>query len=485
MKKLRLIKTTLTTLLITACVGTGLVTVDDEKQAGSEVAQQVEEQVGLYPAAFLTSYVDAVGRRLVASLDSSPYYFRFSIIDQGEPNAFAAPGGYIYVSRGLMALINTEDELAGILAHEIIHVTQRHHARQAQRTVLPGILTLPGRAIGKVVGQDIGNTINAPIEAAGGAYVASYGRDQESEADRLGMQLAARAGYDPAALANALYNLERTVTLLTDDQHAASFFDSHPTTPSRIADIKRNAENITWTSAQPFAQNREALLDRLDGLFWGIDNPVQGIFREQQFMHPDMDFSITFPDGWKAVNTPVFVGAFAPGNQALVILGGPERPGSAIELATSFIEELRAEADLEPAEARPIKLDAGPAYLVRIEDISGDQPTSIYYLWVNARNTTFRFIAAGADSFRDQLRDTVLSLRTLTDEEKASIFFDRIRSVTARNGESMREFSVRSENHFSPELTAAVNGLPEESTLEQDQLIKILQRTPYLRRAGN
>ena len=480
MKKFRLIKTTLTTLLITACVGTGLVTVDDEKQVGSEVAKQVEEQIGIYPAEYLTSWVDAVGRRLVASLDTTPYYFRFSVIDQGEPNAFAAPGGYIYISRGLMALINTEDELAGILAHEIIHVTRRHHARQAQRAVLPGILSLPGRAIGKVVGEDIGNTINAPIEAAGGAYVASYGRDQESEADRLGMQLAARAGYDPAALADALFNLERTVTLLAGEQHEAGFFDSHPTTPTRVADIERDAAKITWTRAQPFAQNQQALLDRLDGLFWGTNNPVQGIFRAQQFMHPDMDFTITFPNGWNAVNTPVFVGAFAPGNQALVILGGAERPGSATELATAFIEELRAEAGLEPAEARPVKIDAGPAYLVRIEDLSGGQPTSIYYLWVNARNTTFRFIAAGADSFRDQLRDTVLSLRTLTDEEKASIYAYRIRSVTARAGESVDVLSERSGNYFSPELTGAVNGFPDTTVLKQDQLVKILRRKAYL-----
>ena len=160
-----------------------------------------------------------------------------------------------------------------------------------------------------------------------------------------------------------------------------------------------------------------------------------------------------------------------------------EKPGSAADLATAFIKELRAEAGLEPAEARPVEIDAGPAYLVRIEDVSGGQPTSIYYLWVNARNTTFRFIAAGADSFRDQLRDTVLSLRSLTDEEKASISSDLIRSVTARADESISMLTDRSGNHFSPELTAAVNGLPDGIILEQDQLIKILDRKPYLRRA--
>jgi predicted Zn-dependent protease len=481
MYRLRLISGMLTALLLTACGDNGLTTIDDEKQAGVKAAQQFEEQIGIYPAEFLTTYVDAVGRRLISGLGTTPYYFRFKVIDQATPNAFATPGGYIYLSRGLLALINTEDELAGILAHEIIHITQGHQARQTKRSVVPGIMTMPGRAIGKVVGEDIGQTINTPIEAVGRAYSASYGLSEESEADRLGMQLAARAGYDPMALATALYNLERTITLLAGIQPEASFFNSHPTTPTRIAAIKQEAMSISWTPAQPFAQNQQALLDRLDGLTWGADNPMQGIVRGRQFMQVDMDFSITFPDGWNAVNTPIFVGAFAPDNQALVILGSAENPGPAAQLAATFIEALRTKADIMPAEARPVELDAGPAYLVRIEDVSGAQPASIYYLWVNTRNTTFRFIAVGEDSFRDQLRDTVLSLRNLTTEEKASIVDDRIRLVTANTGESILELSARTDNKFPPELTAALNGLPTNAILEQDQLIKILRREPYLR----
>lgn len=468
-------------LLLTACGGTGLTTVDDERLVGAATAKQVEEQIGLYPAEFLTAYVDAIGRRLVTGLDSTPYRFHFKVTDQGEPNAFAAPGGYIYVSRGLMALINTEDELAGILAHEIIHVTRRHHARQAQRGVLPGILTWPGRAIGKVVGEDVGNTINAPLDTVGSAYVASYERSQESEADRLGMQLAARAGYNPAALGTALFNLQRTLTLLVGERREAGFFDSHPTTPTRINDIEREAATIAWTPSRPFAHDKQAFLDRLDGLTWGANNPMQGIFREQQFIQPDMDVSVTFPDGWAVVNTPVFVGAFAPDNQALVILGGAEQPGHAEDLAAVFIEELRKKTDLEPTEAHSVKLDAGPAYLVRLEDTSGERPVSIYYLWVNTRGTTFRFIAIGADSFRNQLRDTVVSLRGLTQEEKASIVDDRIRSATANAGETLSMLADRTGNLFSPELTAALNGLSDTTILDQGQLVKILQRKPYLR----
>ena len=158
-------------LLAAGCSSTGNITVADEEQAGSQLARQVENQVGYYNDTYLKNYVDSIGRRLVAVLGPTPYSFRFQIIDQAEPNAFATPGGYVYVSRGLLALINSEDELAGILAHEISHVTERHHAQQAQRSTLPGLLTVPGNVVGSVVSPDVGKAINAPLERAGQVYL--------------------------------------------------------------------------------------------------------------------------------------------------------------------------------------------------------------------------------------------------------------------------------------------------------------------------
>lgn len=467
-------------LTLAACGGTGAITLEDEQQAGADAARQLEEQVGIYPGEFLTNYIDSVGRRLVAALGDTPYYFRFKIVDQAEPNAFATPGGYIYVSRGIMTLINSEDELAGILAHEISHVTLRHHARQAQRGMLPGILTLPGRAVGKVVGEDVGNIINSPLEAVGKTYMASYGRGQEAEADRVGMQLAARAGYDPSALADALTNLERTVSLLTGEQREFSFFDTHPQTPTRVGDIEREAAQIQWQAGKPFAKNQAALFKRLDGLTWGPNNPMQGVFAGQQFMQADMNFSIMFPDGWQTLNTPRFVGAFEPTQKAFVLFGSPERPGPANELAAAFADELRSAAKIEPTEMRSFEIGEWPAYLVRIEDSSGTEPVSIYNVWVNSRRSTFQIVAVGADRYRDALRETALSLREMTVDERRSIVAYRIRIAAAEAGEDMEALSARTDNVFSAAFTAAVNGLPPDVELDAQALIKILSKEAYL-----
>ena len=167
--------------LLSGCA-TSVITPEVEEAMGTEMSVTVENQIGLYRQEPLESWVQAVGQRLVAKLGPTPYTFRFAVVDQFEPNAFATPGGFIYISRGLLAQMNSEDELAGVLAHEISHVTQRHHARQAGRSLGAGLLTIPGRAVG-IVSRDLGYMISAPIEAAGQVYLASFSRSQETEAD--------------------------------------------------------------------------------------------------------------------------------------------------------------------------------------------------------------------------------------------------------------------------------------------------------------
>ena len=169
-----------------------------DEEIGAEVAKQVEAEIGLYQAPVTRDYVRAIGSRLVSHLEDNEFAFRFNIVDQFDPNAFAAPGGWVYVSRGLLVLANSEDELAGVIGHEITHVTERHSAGRQRRGLLGGILKIPGNIVGVVVGKDIGDLINSPLDTIGQISLASYSRGQESEADRLGMRLAAGAATIPS-----------------------------------------------------------------------------------------------------------------------------------------------------------------------------------------------------------------------------------------------------------------------------------------------
>lgn len=466
-------------LLAAGCSSTGGVTVADEEQAGSQLARQVENQVGYYNDTYLKNYVDSVGRRLVAELGPTPYSFRFQIIDQAEPNAFATPGGYIYLSRGLLALINSEDELAGILAHEISHVTERHHAKQAQRSTLPGLLTIPGNVVGSVVSPDVGKTINAPLERAGQVYLSSFGREQETEADTRGMQLAARAGYDPAALGAALDTLEQTVTRLTGQARRFSWVDSHPMTPGRIAKVDKVAAGLSWQAGAPFARDRAGVYKRLDGLLWGNENPASGFFRDQLFLQPDMGFAMAFPAGWDTLNTPRFVGARRPDNRALIILGSAGPPAPPAAYAEAFIAELEKQAGVTPDETDAFEIGDWPGHFVRMRDTSGGEPASIYYLWVLAGRNMFEIIAAGLESETEVMREAVFSLRQMTDDERDSVVSYRVRSVIASDGDTLSAIGRREANQWDEDLTAIVNGLDANAPLEPEQPIKILRAEPY------
>jgi predicted Zn-dependent protease len=344
--------------------------------------------------------------------------------------------------------------------------------------VLPGILTLPGKAVGAVVGEDVGNIINSPIEAVGKVYLSSYSRDQEAEADLVGMHLAATAGYNPSALGQALRSLGRMSALMTGEEREFSFYDSHPTTSTRVSDIDQESARMQWQPARPFA-DQAGLFKRMNGMLWGPDNPAQGVFRDHQFLQADLDFSIIFPEGWSTVNTPNFVGAFEPEQEAMIILGGGGRPGDPKIPADAFIEEIREQAGIEPAESRAMKIGDWPGYVVRFEDTSGSEPVSLYYLWVTSPRLAFQVIALGADRYRDQLKETAMSLRNLTAEERESISGDYLRIAEGEAGESLTDFAARSGNILSNDWTEAINDLPQGSTLESGQQVKIILTEPY------
>lgn len=303
---------------LTGCA-VGLQPVDEDKAMGRQVAKEVESTMGVYADPQLTSFLDAVGRRLLTKHEDETFAYTFKIVDQAESNAFAAPGGYIFVSRGILALTNNEDELANIVGHEIIHVSRRHTAQQMASAQVPGLLSLPGRVVGGVLSEQLGNLINAPLYMAGGAYIAKHSREAEFESDRYGQELAAQSGYNPEALATALDRLEQESRLMTGKARKAGFFDTHPMAPDRIERLTRDAQGMEWTRQQGVAGDNKTYLRQLDGLLIGPD-PAKGVVKGRQLLQPALDFSVTFPQDWQVINTPQAAIAVAPKKDALLLI---------------------------------------------------------------------------------------------------------------------------------------------------------------------
>jgi predicted Zn-dependent protease len=409
-----------------------LVSASQEREIGREEAEKVEAQMGLVTDAKLLIYVRQIGRRLAEHSPRQDVDYTFYVVDAPEPNAFALPGGYIYVSRGFLALVNSEDELAGAIGHEIGHVAARHHVRQVTlATPFAVVLGLPAALVG-IVSETLGKVVAAPGKFTGGLVLARHSRKQEREADKIGMEMAASAGWDPGGLATILRTLERE-------------------------------DELT------IAADREALLDRIEGLLVG-PNPAGGVFVERDFLHPELDFALRFPPDWKTDNQPQFVVAIPPEGEGktMIMLG------------------LVGEGE-DPVEgARADQLDEGLLEKLELLEINGLRAARVVaekrgsgfdLTWIAHRGQVYRIASASPASafagYRDAFLDVAQSFRPLRSEDRARIRESRLRVRQLRAGESLKAFLERTDGVWSPDQAAIANGLEGDAQLTSGELLKV------------
>jgi predicted Zn-dependent protease len=468
------------TFLIPFLTGCGSVVqpVEKDKELGRETAQQVEADMGIYCDAERTRYLKQIGDRLVAVNPDQTFDYQFAIVDQWVPNAFALPGGYVYVSRGLLALTNNEDELAGVVGHEITHVSRRHSARQMAKARVPTLLAVPGAVVGGVVSENLGNLLMAPAALIGGTYLAAHSRQDEFESDQLGQRLAADAGYDPAALAPILARLEDFTEAYTGEARIPSFFDTHPTAPDRVSRVERDAGSIEWQRQAGVTANPGAYLKGLDGLLVG-ENPAMGVTEGRNFLHPELDLFIKFPKDWKTLSTRQALFAVAPQEDGLLVMGIAGKGTDPGQAAAQFEEALNREIKVKPDESRSAEVGKLPAHLLTYTKKGRKEPTHMHFLWVAYRGMLYQFIGLAPERYRPVLRETAQSFRPLSAEEKASIRETRLRVIPARAGETLQQLSQRSANVLDVKIAALVNGFDENETLKEGQLVKIAVSQPY------
>ena len=464
-------------LFLNGC-GAVVQSVEKDKALGREAAQQVEADMGIYRDANRTQDLKQIGDRLVAANPDQTFDYQFAIVDQWIPNAFALPGGYVYVSRGMLALTNNPDELAGVVGHEITHVSQRHSAKQMAKARVPTLFALPGAMVGGVISEDLGNLLMTPAALIGGTYLASHSRQDEFESDQLGQRLAADAGYDPAALAPILARLEDFTQAHTGEERIPSFFDTHPTAPDRVSRVERDARSIEWQRQAGVTADPDAFLTGLDGLLVG-ENPAMGVIQEQNFLHPEMDLFIELPEDWKTLNTRQALLAVAAKGDGLLVMGIAGKGTDPGQAAAQFEALLNREIKARPDESRSAEIGNLPAHVLTYTNDSGKEPMHMHFLWIAYRGMLYQFIGLAPERYRSVLRETALSFRPLTADEKASIQETRLRVISARAGETLEQLSQRSDNALEVEMTAIVNGLDEDVTLKQGQLVKIAVSQQY------
>ena len=429
----------------------------DDAKLGAEVAESMAQQMGIVEDPELQAYIESIGRRMVPFSPTRSFDYTFHIINQSAPNAFALPGGYIYVSRGLLTLVNSEDELACVIGHEITHAAERHSASR----------------------QEFNSRMNPlSIGFLRAGMLAAYGRNQESDADRGGQILAAKAGWNPAGMATFMQDVEAMDRLTLGWSRLPGFFDSHPTSPRRAAASINRAENLKWTPRTNIAPTHRDFLTRLEGLTLGAD-PTEGIFEGSRFLHRDMDFSVLFPDGWELINKHDAVGAVDPLGRAYISLriSGPGDDPRA--MAQLFIEsDLRA-ANGHAGQQQPLKVGSLPAYRVHVSGPEGRG----FMTFIAYKGSIYRIdtISTGSliRSFEGRGRAVARSFRPLTEEEKLLFKVTRLEVVESRGGESLSALSARTANELDLPTTAVLNDLFINARLVEGQSVKIGRAFPY------
>jgi len=308
-----------------------LVSEAQEIQMGQEADAAVVASIGWYPDAVWQRYIQQFGARLAATSERPNLPWTFRVVDDPAINAFAIPGGFIYVTRGLLAHLTSEAQLASVVGHEIGHVTARHTVAAMSQQQLIGL----GLAVGSMANSQVAKYAGAANQALGILYL-KFSRDNESQADQLGLRYVRRGSYDPREMPGVFVMLDRQGKAAGDAGRLPTWLETHPSPANRVAAINGQIaalpQDFSGTSV-----NRDAYQRLLDGLIFGL-NPRQGFFTGSQFSHPDLRFRITFPDGWTTHNGAQAVVAVSSQGDAAIELSQASEP-SADAAARAFLAQ--------------------------------------------------------------------------------------------------------------------------------------------------
>lgn len=311
-----------------------------EVAEGRKAHQQVLQEYGVLDNPALQAYVNDIGQKLARQSHRANLQWTFTVLDSPEINAFALPGGFVYITRGIMAYLGDEAELAGVIGHEIGHVTARHGAQRATRQQDAGLGVLAAAVLGAVLEtQGVGGASQAAGQVAQGVFagrLAAYSRDQETQADELGAEYLARNRYNPRNMIEVIGVLKAQERFAADQARAegkppsggADWLATHPANDKRLADIQSFAARY---SGQYGDDARGRYLQAIEGMPFG-DSRAQGVTRGQNFYHEDLGVAITAPTGWRIQNSPEAIAVVnAAADAALIVRLVPANSGSSHE----------------------------------------------------------------------------------------------------------------------------------------------------------
>ena len=445
-----------------------LISEAEEIELGKKVAASVTREHGLYDDARLAAYVGDLGRKLGKLSHRPQLDYSIRILDSPVVNAFAAPGGHLFFTRGILATLNSEAELAGVIGHEIGHVTARHSAQQLSRA--------QAAQIGLIIPQVLGLPILSGLAEVGmGLFFMKYSRDNEREADSLAVEYATRAGYDASQMAGFFEMLQR-MDPQSDRSGMPAWFSTHPSPEDREQAIKTQSQEAQRRMGLTRPRiEREGYLRAIDGLVYGQD-PREGYVEGGMYYHPALRIQFPVPADWKVNDTPTAVQMLSRDKSAVILFTGAQGKSPA-EAARGFVSKTRARV----IQGQPASVGGFEAYRLTADVQSGGSTIRTLTYFIQKGNGVFSFTGFSTQrnfpQHEQTFENTLSRFAELTDARRINVQPDRVRvRRVARSdtlGNALRSLGVP-ENRIKE--TALLNGgLPEEP-VPPNTLLKVIER---------
>ncbi len=446
-----------------------LLTEEDEIRLGQQTDSQVVSEYGVYKDAQLMAYLNDMGKRLAKVSHRPGLPYAFKVLDTPVVNAFAVPGGYVYFTRGILANLNSEAELAGVMGHELGHITARHSAQQYSRAQMTQ-LALGGAMM-------FSQTLRAlePLAQMGvGLLFLSYSRDNEREADDLGVAYSSQAGYDASHMALFFGTLER-MKPTSDKSGLPEWFSTHPDPEDRIGAVQREAKK--WREAlglKNFKVNRDAYLKEINGMVYGED-PREGFVEDDVFYHPLLRFQFPVPPNWTLQNTRAMVQMTSGKKDAAIMfmLSSAKTPEQA---ARDFVRKNRARLM-----ASDRKMINGLSAVRTVSKIMTNQGTlEIMSGYVQKGGRVYEFHGLAPEnafrSYQPVFQKTMGGFRKLTNKRMLNRKPFRIQVASVpRTGTVKQALKALGAPNRKLQAWAVMNGKTLDETVQAGTLMKIVK----------
>lgn len=453
-----------------------LISESQEIQMGREADAQIISSLGLYPDSGLQRYVQELGSQMARSSERPNLPWTFRVIDDPAVNAFALPGGFIYVTRGLMAHVMNEAQLAAVIGHEIGHVTAQHSVHRMSEQQLTQLGVVAGMMI-KPDLQRYGDYVNAGL----GLLSLKYSRDDENQADHLGLRYMVREDHDPREMIE-VFDMLNNVTQASGGSRVPEWLATHPSPTNRGERLQKELDTLSVNPAN-LTVNQNSYLSLLDGVVFG-ENPREGYFVENRYFHPELEFEFTFPRDWQTANLREGVVAVGPNREAILQITMSDAP-SASEGSRAFFQQDGIQGERQEATT----INGLPTVSAQFRAQDGEQSLRGRAMFVELEGNTYQLLGYSSDQLWSKYErastDALRSFRRVTDPDILRAQPMRLEIVTVTQRVSLEQLARQERSPVLLELLALINQTTTSAQFNVGDRVKmvtgelLVSRTAY------